>query len=107
MTNRFLVALCIVSAGVCCIQCASPSLGPAPTASVSDARTIDSFGFIGPGTRLPDVVAKFGEPDRDAGSGIYIYAYRLSDGTEVFIGSPDRSEILYVRHGSTTLYERR
>jgi hypothetical protein len=42
------------------------------------------------------IVAKFGEPTKDIGSGIHIYVYQLSDLTEVWIGYVDR--IIYARH---------
>jgi hypothetical protein len=42
------------------------------------------------------IVARFGEPDADIGSGIHIYVYVLCDSSEVGIGYTDR--ILYARH---------
>ena len=42
------------------------------------------------------IVAKFGEPTKDIGSGIHIYVYQLSDLTEIWIGYVDR--IIYARH---------
>lgn len=42
------------------------------------------------------IVAIFGEPSKDIGSGIHIYVYILSDSTEVWIGYTDK--ILYARH---------
>jgi len=42
------------------------------------------------------IVAKFGEPTKDIGSGIHIYVYQLADSTEVWIGYTDK--ILYARH---------
>ncbi len=55
---------------------------------------------------MVQVIQSLGEPDQDAGSGIHIYVYRLSDGSEIWIGTPDASEIWYVRHGAETLYEK-
>jgi hypothetical protein len=75
--------------------------------------TVDEFRFIDADTTMQDVIARVGAPGRDIGSGIHIYLYRLKDGTLMWIGSPDASEILYVRHvgrlpeESATLYERR
>ncbi len=43
-----------------------------------------------------DVIARFGEPDNDMGSGIHIPVYVLDDSTQVVIGCTD--EILYARH---------
>jgi hypothetical protein len=42
------------------------------------------------------IVAKFGEPDRDMGSGIHIYVYDLKDSTEIWIGYV--TQIMYARH---------
>ena len=42
------------------------------------------------------IVAKFGEPSKDIGSGIHIYVYQLADSTEIWIGYTN--QILYARH---------
>jgi hypothetical protein len=42
------------------------------------------------------IVAKFGAPSKDIGSGIHIYVYQLTDSTEIWIGYTDK--ILYARH---------
>jgi hypothetical protein len=42
------------------------------------------------------IVARFGEPTKDIGSGIHIYVYQLGDQTEIWIGYVDR--IIYARH---------
>jgi hypothetical protein len=42
------------------------------------------------------IVARFGEPTSDIGSGIHIYIYLLNDSSEMWIGYTDR--ILYARH---------
>jgi hypothetical protein len=42
------------------------------------------------------IVAKFGTPSKDIGSGIHIYVYQLTDSTEIWIGYTDK--ILYARH---------
>ena len=56
---------------------------------------------------MPEVTAKLGKPDRDVGSGLYVYAYRLNDGTDLLIGSSDGIGILYVRHGAEVLFQRK
>jgi hypothetical protein len=43
-----------------------------------------------------DIVAKFGEPAKDVGSGIHIYVYVLNDSTEIWIGYVGK--IIYARH---------
>jgi hypothetical protein len=107
MTKRLLLALSIACASQGCKQSVSPASAPtsAQVASAPEARTVDSFDFIGPGTTVPQVVAKVGAPDDDIGTGHHVYVYRLSDGAEVLVGSPDGSEIWYARHGSTAIYE--
>jgi hypothetical protein len=42
------------------------------------------------------IVAKFGPPARDIGSGIHIYVWDLKDNTEMWIGFV--SQIMYARH---------
>jgi hypothetical protein len=42
------------------------------------------------------IVGKFGEPDRDIGSGIHIYVWNLENSTEIWIGYVDK--IFYARH---------
>jgi hypothetical protein len=41
------------------------------------------------------IVATFGAPSKDTGSGIHIYVYPLSDSTEIWIGYANK--ILYAR----------
>jgi hypothetical protein len=43
-----------------------------------------------------DIVAKFGKPQSDIGSGIHIYVYKLVDSTEIWIGYTDKAE--YAKH---------
>ncbi|MCB1229043.1 MAG: hypothetical protein KDN19_02190 [Verrucomicrobiae bacterium] len=103
MTLRFLILISLMLAG-----CTHIPRSEAPPASVSapPSRTVESFHFIGAATTLQDVIARLGAPDRDVGSGIYIYAYRLTDGSDVLVGSADGSHILYVRHGQDILFEK-
>lgn len=51
---------------------------------------------------MSQVFEALGKPDGERGSGIYIYEYDLADGTRVWIGSGDRSRIMYVRHVGTS-----
>ena len=55
---------------------------------------------------LADVERRFGPPDTNEGSGIYIYVYRLPDGSHVSVGASDPNKILYVNHGTNRLFER-
>jgi hypothetical protein len=52
---------------------------------------------------MQQVIAKLGKPDRDVGSGIYIFVYQLSDDSCIWIGSADNSRIMYVRHGTKSI----
>ncbi len=56
----------------------------------------DFRDFLSKDTDYPTIVAKFGLPDRDIGSGIHIYVYELNDSTEIWIGYV--SNIMYARH---------
>jgi small-conductance mechanosensitive channel len=42
------------------------------------------------------IVAVFGTPVKDVGSGIHIYVYEFNDSTEIWIGYT--SKIIYARH---------
>jgi hypothetical protein len=110
MTIRTLTALLAACASIGCSPTPAPSSTIAERAAPSDlarpSRSIEQFRFITKGATMAQVIQSLGEPDRDAGSGIHIFVYRLSDGSEVWIGTPDASEILYVRHGTEALYEK-
>lgn len=58
--------------------------------------TYQDFTHLKPEMKYATIVEQFGEPDKDAGSGIHIYVYELTDGTEIWIGYTDA--ILYARH---------
>jgi len=63
----------------------------------SKQLTYEDFrDFLTKDTNYQEIVGKFGEPDRDAGSGIHIYVWVLKDSTEICIGYVDR--IMYARH---------
>jgi hypothetical protein len=110
MTLRFLILFPLVLIG-----CSHPCHSDAPTsaamlgasATEPPSRSVESFRFIGSSITMQQVRAKLGAPDQDVGSGLYVYVYRLNDGSDVLIGSPDGSRILYVRHGTTVLFEQR
>ena len=99
MKPRHLIFLALVLAG-----CSQPSRPTAPrsSATTNGTHSLDEFRFDWP-AMVQDVVAKVGAPDRDIGSGIYILEYRLRDASCVWIGSADNTNILYVRHGTTSI----
>jgi hypothetical protein len=71
--------------------------------AMTPSHSLESFRFIGPSTTMQQVFAALGPPYRDVGSGIYMYEYELADGTQIWIGSADDTNIIYVRHGTTKL----
>ncbi len=91
------------------VGCAQEVPGDPPAleagAPSTRSHSIEAFGFIDGETTVPQVFAKLGYPIRDIGSGIHIYEYRLQDGSSVTIGSPDGSDIWYVRHGNVALFQ--
>lgn len=46
-------------------------------------RTIEDFSFLKKGISYQQIVSTLGEPDKELGSGAYVYVYSLSDGTSV------------------------
>jgi hypothetical protein len=69
------------------------------TKSTEDKKSLTYSDFVvslNAGMDYNAIVAKFGEPTKDIGSGIHIYVYQLSDLTEIWIGYVDR--IIYARH---------
>ena len=100
---RIVVALaCLIATMGCAKQekAANKALPQTPP------RSLEAFGEIGASMSLADVEHRFGPPDTNAGSGIYIYVYRLPDGSHVSIGASDPNKILYVNHGTNRLFER-
>ena len=69
-------------------------------------RSLEAFKEIGNSSTLEDVQRRFGPPDKDVGSGIYIYTYLLPDGSDVRVGASNPTKILYVTHGTKTLFRR-
>jgi Domian of unknown function (DUF4952) len=61
-------------------------------------RSIAPFRLITDRLSMKQLVEVFGLPDRDIGSGIYIYVYDLADRSRIIIGSPDGKRLLYVIH---------
>jgi hypothetical protein len=63
----------------------------------------DSYEYFNtnlkPSMTYTNIIATFGNPDGDLGSGIHIYYYNLEDGTSIWIGYSDH--IIYARHMSS------
>lgn len=60
---------------LCLAGCVSP--GGQPELALSD------FDFLEAGMGLEEIVERVGEPDRDVGSGVYLFHYDLADGRTV------------------------
>jgi hypothetical protein len=67
---------------------------------LSRHRTIEQFKAVCErDPTFAEVRYRLGEPDRDVGSGIHIYVYRLGDGTAVVFGAAgDDDKVSYIRH---------
>jgi hypothetical protein len=61
------------------------------------ARSMDVFKRIKPTMSMEEVVRLCGLPDQHTGSGIYIFIYKLDDGSQVAIGTGDLKQLLYIR----------
>jgi hypothetical protein len=74
---------------------ATDATAPADDAQQS-MRDVARFRRLTPTSTMSDVKRLAGEPDADVGSGIYVYSWKLDDGTHVIVGTPDNDKILYV-----------
>jgi hypothetical protein len=102
MTFRLLIFIPLLLVG-CTGPRDSDATAPAALTDAQASRSIEAFRFIGPTTTVQEVIQKLGAPDRDVGSGVYIYEYRLRDGSRVWIWSADDKHIGFVRHGTTKI----
>jgi hypothetical protein len=57
----------------------------AQTPIASNERKFSDFEFLKLGMSYAEVVENIGESDRDIGSGVHLFVYELSDGTEVLL----------------------
>jgi hypothetical protein len=62
----------------------------------SQSCTIKVFRNITRRASMKKITKLCGKPDGDIGSGIHIYIYKLADGSEIRIGTPDNKQIMYV-----------
>jgi len=67
---------------------------PAHSGAPAIQRNWPSFQQLKQGMSQEQLYKLAGPPDKDIGSGIHIYIYRLTDKTEVWVGCTDK--ILYV-----------
>jgi len=63
------------------------------------ARELEPFRKITPTMGMEHIVRIVGYPDALWGSGLYIYAYHLKDGSYVTIGTDGSENVFYVNHG--------
>lgn len=106
----FATCLIFISADILFAQdrnASSPlkSLGSQIT-SRSETRTIKVFRSIKRRMSMKEVIRLCGEPDKDIGSGIHIYIYKLADGSVVRVGTPDDKQVMYVVHVAANGKER-
>lgn len=73
------------------VFCSKRSHSPKEALSFSDFANNLSFEMS-----YHSIVATFGEPSMDLGSGIHIYVYQLVDSTELWIGYANK--VLYAIH---------
>jgi hypothetical protein len=66
------------------------------------AKNGDCFRGLTPRMSIYAVVEKCGRPDEEVGSGIYIFAYHLQDGSTVAIGTPYLSRIDHVAYSDAS-----
>jgi hypothetical protein len=59
-------------------------------------KDLAHFRMLPKDSRMPDVKRLVGEPDGDMGSGIFMYFWKLDDGTRVVVGTPDNERVLYI-----------
>ena len=63
--------------------------------STKSDRTLNDFMVIQTERMTASqILERFGKPDRDVGSGIYIYEYDLSDGRKIRIYTPDKKVLM-------------
>src|SRR5215510_12596552 len=71
------------------------------------ARSLESFGSFDSSTTVEDISARVGEPDIDLNtSGLHGLYYILDDRSFLVIQTSGTSEIRWVKHGETVLYDR-
>jgi hypothetical protein len=62
------------------------------------ARDTRCFRGLTKRSSMLDVVRRCGIPDEHHGSGIYIFLYKMEDGSIVAVGTPDLTQLAYVDH---------
>jgi hypothetical protein len=69
---------------------------PQQTGSQRPMKDLAHFRLLTKDSTVPDVKRLVGEPDGDMGSGIFMYFWKLDDGTRVIVGTPDNERVLYI-----------
>ncbi len=62
------------------------------------SRDIVAFRQIEADMSFAEICALVGVPDRDIGSGLYVFVYDLDDGSVVVMGFASLSRVMYVNH---------
>lgn len=66
--------------------------------SSTSTLSLDSFANIKIGTPYSAIVEQFGQPEKDIGSGLHIFIYSLSDGTQIWLGFADLNSLFYIKY---------
>jgi hypothetical protein len=66
--------------------------------SVKSLPSLSDFSFIDIGMSYDDIVERVGEPDRDVGSGVYLFVYDLNDGGEIMLSFISLESLQAVYH---------
>jgi hypothetical protein len=83
----------VVLLGVLLTLACNPQQQTRPQRPMKD---LAHFRLLTKDSTMSDVKRLAGEPDGDMGSGIYVYFWKLDDGTQVLVGTPDNIRLFYV-----------
>ena len=72
--------------------------GHNPRRAGSQPRVVPRLGKLGARPSFAQVTAILGRPDKEVGSGIHIYAYKLSNGDTIRVGTADNQHLSYIDH---------
>lgn len=72
--------------------------GAQPAPSRSRDHVVPRLRKLGGRPSFAQVTAILGRPDKEVGSGIHIYSYRLSNGEEIRVGTTDNHHLSYIHH---------
>lgn len=56
-------------------------------------HTLDDFSFLKAGISYSEILKRVGPPDEDVGHGVWLYRYRLRDGSNLLLGFISRENL--------------